>query len=90
MIPRLGRFPCNRKGKPTSVFLPGKFHGQRSLVGYSPWGCRELDMTIDAYNSTTTKKNKQPNPKNEQKNRYFSKEDTQMAHKHMKRYKSKL
>ena len=27
------------------VFLPGEFHGQRSLVGYSPWGCKELDMT---------------------------------------------
>ena len=29
----------------TPVFLPGKFHGQRSLVGYSPWGPKELDMT---------------------------------------------
>ena len=28
-----------------SVFLPGKSHGQRSLVGYSPWGCKESDMT---------------------------------------------
>ena len=27
------------------MFLPGKFHGQRSLEGYSPWGCKELDMT---------------------------------------------
>ena len=27
------------------VFLPGKSHGQRSLVGYSPWGCRESGMT---------------------------------------------
>ena len=27
----------------TSVFLPGEFHGQRSLVGYSPWGHKELD-----------------------------------------------
>ena len=27
------------------VFLPGKFHGQRSLVGYSPWGRKECDMT---------------------------------------------
>ena len=30
---------------PTPVFLPGEFHGQRSLVGYSPWGHKELDMT---------------------------------------------
>ena len=29
----------------TPVFLPGEFHGQRSLVGYSPWGHEELDMT---------------------------------------------
>ena len=30
---------------PTSVILLGKFHGQRSLVGYNPWGCKELDTT---------------------------------------------
>ena len=30
---------------PTPVFLPGEFHGQRSLVGYSPWGHEESDMT---------------------------------------------
>ena len=40
-----GRFPWRRKWQPTPVFLPGESHGQRSLVGYSPWGCRELDMT---------------------------------------------
>ena len=34
-----------RKWQPTSVFLPGRFHGQRSLVGYSPWGRKESDMT---------------------------------------------
>ena len=33
----------NRKWQPTPVFLPGKFHGQRSLAG--PWGCEELDVT---------------------------------------------
>ena len=31
--------------QPTPVFLPGEFHGQRSLAGYSPWGHKELDMT---------------------------------------------
>ena len=30
---------------PTPVFLPGKSHGRRSLVGYSPWGCKELNVT---------------------------------------------
>ena len=39
-IPGLGRFPWMRAWKPTPVFLPGELHGQRSLVGYSPWGCR--------------------------------------------------
>ena len=34
-----------RKWQPTPVFLPGKSHGQRSLVGYSPWGRKESDMT---------------------------------------------
>ena len=34
-----------RKWQPTPVFLPEKFHGRRSLVDYSPWGCKEADMT---------------------------------------------
>ena len=34
-----------RAWQPTLVFLPGESHGQRSLVGYSPWGHKELDMT---------------------------------------------
>ena len=37
--------PWRRKWQPTSVFLPGKFHGQRSLVGYSSWGRKESDKT---------------------------------------------
>ena len=44
-IPVLGRSPGEGNGKPSPVFLPGKFHGERSLVGYSPWGCKESDMT---------------------------------------------
>ena len=35
----------NLKWQPTPVFLPGESHGQRSLVGYSPWGRKELDTT---------------------------------------------
>ena len=38
-------FIWSTKWQPTAVFLPGKFHGQRSLVVYSPWGGKELDMT---------------------------------------------
>ena len=41
----VGKMPWSRKWQPTPVFLPGKFNGQRSLVGYSPRGCRELDPT---------------------------------------------
>ena len=41
--PWVGKIPWSRKRQPAPVFLLGTFHGQRSLVGYSPWGCRELD-----------------------------------------------
>ena len=34
-----------RKWQPTPVFLPGEFHGQRSMAGYSPWGHKESDTT---------------------------------------------
>ena len=34
-----------RKWQPTPVFLPGESHGRKGLVGYSLWGCKELDMT---------------------------------------------
>ena len=37
--------PQQRAWQPTPVFLPGASHGQRSLVGYSPWGCKESDTT---------------------------------------------
>ena len=42
-IPGSGRFPWRRKWQPTPVSSPGKFHGQRSLAGYSPRGGKELD-----------------------------------------------
>ena len=41
----IGKIPWRRKYEPTPVFLPGKSHGQRSLVGYSPWGQKESDTT---------------------------------------------
>ena len=37
--------PLEKETLPTPVSLPGKFHGQRSSVGYSPWGCKESDRT---------------------------------------------
>ena len=42
---RVGKIPWRRAWQPTPVFFPGEFHGQRSLLGYSPWGCKESDMT---------------------------------------------
>ena len=45
LIPGLGRSTGEGKWQPTLVLLPGKFHGQRSLVGYRPQGCKESDVT---------------------------------------------
>ena len=43
----VGKIPWRRTWQPTPVFLPGESHGQRSLPGYSPWGCRvgQADVT---------------------------------------------
>ena len=43
--PWVKKIPWRRKWQLAPVFLPEKFHGQRNLVGYSPWGCIELNMT---------------------------------------------
>ena len=43
--PWVGKIPWRRKWQSTPVLLPGKSHGQRSLVGYSPWGHKKLDTT---------------------------------------------
>ena len=43
--PWVGKIPWRRKWQPTPGFLPGKFHEQGSLASYSPWGCKESDMT---------------------------------------------
>ena len=37
--------PWRREWLPTPVFWPGEFHGQGSLAGYSPWGCKQSDTT---------------------------------------------
>ena len=42
----------SRKWQPNPVFLPGKFHGQRSMADYSPWGCKESDTTKHATHAT--------------------------------------
>jgi len=43
--PWVRKIPWRREKLPTPVFLPGEFHGQRSLAGYSQWGGKESDMT---------------------------------------------
>ena len=58
--PRIGKIPWRREWLPTPVFLPGEFHGQRSLAGYNPWGLKESDTTEQltlslAYNINLTK-----------------------------------
>ena len=41
----VGKIPWRKEWQLTPVFLPGEFHGQRSPVDYSPWGCKESNMT---------------------------------------------
>ena len=50
--PWVGKMLWRGKWQPTPVFFPGKSQGQRSLVGYSPWGHKELDMTEHGHTST--------------------------------------
>ena len=42
----VGKMPWRRKWQPTPVFLPGKFHGQRSLTGYSPRGHERIGLDL--------------------------------------------
>ena len=58
LIPGSGRSPGRRKWQRTPVPLPGKSHGRRSPVGYSPWGHIESDMTD--FTLTFSQEEKQP------------------------------
>ena len=58
LIPGTGRSPRRRKWQSIPVFMLGKSHGHRSLIGYSPWGRKESDTTeqlvfIFIYKETT-------------------------------------
>ena len=44
-LPWSGKIPWRRTWQPIPIFLPGKSHGQKKTGGYSPWDCKELDMT---------------------------------------------
>ena len=50
--PLVEKIPWRRKWQFTTVLLPGKSRGWRSLVGYSPWGLKELDTESDFTFST--------------------------------------
>ena len=50
------KIPLRRKWLATLVFLPGKSHGQKSVVAYSPWDCKESDKIEPL--TTTNKRNK--------------------------------
>ena len=52
--PWVGKITWSRKWRRTPVVLPAKFHGQRSLVGYSPWDQKELDTTEQTHIHTHT------------------------------------
>ena len=45
LIPGVRKTLWRKEWQPTPVFLPGEFHGQRSLAGYMPWGGKESDIT---------------------------------------------
>ena len=55
-FPGSGRSPWRGEWQPTPVFLPGEFHGQRSLADYSPWGCKESDTTEQLIHRHTEQK----------------------------------
>ena len=70
-----GSIPWSGKWQPTPVLLPGEFHGQRSLAGYNPGGCKQQDTTEHACTHTSIKtmphsKNKVNNTK--QKGKHLS------------------
>ena len=50
----VGKISWRRKWLPTPAFLPRKFHGQRSLVSYSSWGCKESNTTEVTEHACTT------------------------------------
>ena len=50
--PQFWMIPCRRDWQPAPVFLSKEFHGQRSLAGDSPWGCKESDATEHTHTHT--------------------------------------
>ena len=80
--PRVWKIPWRKKWQPIPVFLPGKFHGWRSLVGYSPWGLKESDTTewlhltlnkcpLGTYRKIRLKKERKRNEDENKKEKYI-------------------
>ena len=51
----VGKMPWRKKWQPTPVFLPRKFYGQRSLVGYNPWGHKRAGHDLATKQQQNTK-----------------------------------
>ena len=49
--PWVGKIPWRRKWQPTPVLFPGKSHGWRSLVGYSPWRAQRVRLHLPSFNT---------------------------------------
>ena len=58
-IPGSGRSPGEGKWQPTPVFLPGESHGQRSLAGYSTWGCNRVRHDLATKQQLSKRENKE-------------------------------
>ena len=52
LIPSVRKITCRRAYQSSPGFLPGESHGPRSLAGYSPWDCKDSDMTVSNTQST--------------------------------------
>ena len=75
LIPGLWRFPWRRNWQPTPVPLSGEFHGQRSLVDYSPWGLKRVGHGLK-----TTMKRKEILPMSHKPSLAFVLEHTRLNH----------
>ena len=65
--PWVRKIPWSRKWQLAPVFLPGKFHGQRRLLAYGPWGRRKSDMTDHIHKHSEESFPMQPTPHRLQK-----------------------
>ena len=59
--PWIGKISWRRKWQPAPEFMPGKSHGQRSLAGHSPGGCKESDMIEHIRNEVGVFRKRRPN-----------------------------